>query len=261
MTGSFSSNRRRTRGFAHVPGVQSKGFRMESEGLEQAASGSEFSLLSLLFEADIIVKLVLVILLIASVWSWSVVVEKYFSMGSARKKAKQFEESFWGGRTDDYELRPGQGGNDAGSRVFAAAAREWADARRGTRPDEAAAMVERAERSMRAAIDREIGKQSNGLAVLATIGSASPFIGLFGTVWGIMNAFLKIGEKQDTSLATVAGPIAEALFATGLGLVAAIPAVIFYNKFSGDLAKFADQLDAFAQDVLVRLSRRATDGS
>lgn len=233
---------------------------MESEGLQQAATGSEFSLFSLLLEADIVVKLVLLALLVASIWSWSVVVEKLFSLSSARKKAKAFEEAFWSGRTDDYELRPGQGGNDAGSRVFASAAREWSDARRGLPAVEQPALVERAERSMRAAVDREIGKQSGGLAVLATIGSASPFIGLFGTVWGIMNAFLKIGEKQDTSLATVAGPIAEALFATGLGLVAAIPAVIFYNKFSGDLAKFADQLDNFSQDILVRLSRRASEG-
>ena len=112
---------------------------------------------------------------------------------------------------------------------------------------------------MRASVDREIGKASSGLGVLATVGSASPFIGLFGTVWGIMNAFLKIAEQQDTSLGTVAGPIAEALFATGLGLVAAIPAVIFYNKYTGDLTRFADQLDSFSQDVLVRLSRRASD--
>ena len=120
-------------------------------------------------------------------------------------------------------------------------------------------MVERAERAMRATVDREIGKAGRGLGVLASVGSVSPFIGLFGTVWGIMNAFVNIAAKQDTSLGTVAGPIAEALFATGLGLVAAIPAVIFYNKYTGDLTRFADQLDTFAQDVLVRLSRRASD--
>jgi biopolymer transport protein TolQ len=114
---------------------------------------------------------------------------------------------------------------------------------------------------MRAAVDREVGQAGKGLSVLATIGSASPFIGLFGTVWGIMNAFLNIAEQQDTSLGTVAGPIAEALFATGLGLVAAIPAVIFYNKFTSDLTQLADQLDAFSQDVLVRLSRRASDAT
>jgi len=107
----------------------------------------------------------------------------------------------------------------------------------------------------------EFIRLQKGLGFLATVGSTSPFIGLFGTVWGIMNAFLKIAEAQDTSLGTVAGPIAEALFATGLGLIAAIPAVIFYNKFTADLTKLGDQLDSFSQDVLVRLSRRASDAT
>lgn len=233
---------------------------MESDGLQQGiGTSTDITLLGLLSEADPIVRLVLFSLVIASLWSWAVIFSKMFSLGGARKKARHFEENFWSGRGDDFEGRPGQSGNDAASRVFSAASREWADARRGTAPEEAAALVNRAERAMRASVDREIGKASSGLGVLATVGSASPFIGLFGTVWGIMNAFLKIAEQQDTSLGTVAGPIAEALFATGLGLVAAIPAVIFYNKYTGDLTRFADQLDAFSQDVLVRLSRRASD--
>ncbi|MEZ5998832.1 MAG: protein TolQ [Hyphomonas sp.] len=232
---------------------------MESDAIGTAASNSDFSLIGLIFEADPVVKLVMLALLGASIWSWIVIGEKLFTMGAARKKARQFEEAFWNGRTEDLDLRPGSGG-DAASRVFSAAAREWADARRvAPGSGEAAAVVNRAERSMRATIDRELGKAGNGLSVLATIGSASPFIGLFGTVWGIMNAFLNIAEQQDTSLGTVAGPIAEALFATGMGLVAAIPAVIFYNKFTGDLTRLADQLDTFSQDVLVRLSRRASD--
>ncbi|KCZ51082.1 protein TolQ [Hyphomonas pacifica] len=235
---------------------------MESEAIGTAASHTDFSLISLIMAADPIVKLVLLFLLLASVWSWMVIGEKLFSLGSLRRKAKQFEEAFWSGRTEDFDMRPGVGGNDAASRVFASAAREWSDAKRITAtPEEAAAIVSRAERSMRASVDRELGKAGNGLGILATIGSASPFIGLFGTVWGIMNAFLNIAEKQDTSLGTVAGPIAEALFATGMGLVAAIPAVIFYNKFTGDLTKLGDQLDAFSQDVLVRLSRRASDSA
>ncbi|MEZ5946139.1 MAG: protein TolQ [Hyphomonas sp.] len=232
---------------------------MESDAIGTAASNADFSLIGLIFEADPVVKLVMLALLAASIWSWVVIGEKLFSMGAARKKARQFEEAFWNGRTEDLDLRPGAGA-DAASRVFSAAAREWADARRVVPGSgEAAAIVNRAERSMRATIDRELGKAGTGLSVLATIGSASPFIGLFGTVWGIMNAFLNIAEQQDTSLGTVAGPIAEALFATGMGLVAAIPAVIFYNKFTGDLTKLADQLDTFSQDVLVRLSRRASD--
>lgn len=232
---------------------------MENEGLGSDIDTGGFSLMELLLEADPIVKIVLVILLIASIWSWSVIIEKHFSLGSLRKKAREFEDGFWSGR-DDFDPRPGQANNDAASRVFAAAHREWSDARRSHNSSEAvSSMIDRAERGMRAAVDREVAKASGGLGVLASVASASPFIGLFGTVWGIMNAFLTIDAKGDTSLGVVAGPIAEALFATGLGLVAAIPAVIFYNKYSGDLNKFADQLDTFSQDILVRLSRRASE--
>ena len=235
---------------------------MEEEAIGNVSTSGDFSLLTLLGEADIVVKLVLVALLLASIWSWIVIGEKLFSLGGLKKSALQFEEAFWNGRAGEFDLRPGQGGKDPASRVFVSAAREWQDAGRAlATPAEASAIVMRAERSMRAAVDREIGRAGNGLSVLATIGSASPFIGLFGTVWGIMNAFLNIAEQQDTSLGTVAGPIAEALFATGLGLVAAIPAVIFYNKFTSDLTKLADQLDSFSQDVLVRLSRRASDAT
>lgn len=220
---------------------------------------SDFSLIGLLLEADIVVQLVMLILVIASIWSWAIIIEKWFALSSARKKSAQYEEAFWSGRLEDMESRPGAG-SDPASRVFSSISREWNDARRGVASaGEAKAVVERAERSMRAAVDREMNKQSGGLGVLASVASASPFIGLFGTVWGIMNAFLKIGEAGDASLVTTAGPIAEALFATGLGLVAAIPATIFYNKFSTDLNRLADQLDTFSQDVLVRLSRRGSE--
>ncbi len=221
-----------------------------------AADEAGFSMVGLLLDADPIVKAVLVVLLIASVWSWAIIVEKLFTLGGARRSARKFEENFWSGRMDEMEARPGAGGDPA-ARVFAAISREWNDARRGIGVGEqSSALVNRAERTMRAAVDRELTRQSGGLGVLASVASASPFIGLFGTVWGIMNAFIEIAERQDTSLAAVGGPIAEALFATGLGLVAAIPAVIFYNKFSTDLNRLADQLDTFSQDVLVRLSRR-----
>ena len=232
---------------------------MEEQTLGEVASGETFSLLGLLAEADIIVKMVLLVLLIASVWSWAVVAEKTFVIGGARKKAKKFEDAFWGGRADEFEMRPGQTPDNAGARLFASISREWRDAN-SVSSAEHGSLVSRAERSMRASVDREVARVGTGLGVLATIGSVSAFIGLFGTVWGIMNAFLNIEAKQDPSLAVVAGPIAEALFATGMGLVAAIPAVIFYNKFSGDLNRYADALDAFSQDVLVRLSRRASDG-
>lgn len=232
---------------------------MEEQALSEVVSEGGFSLFGLLADADMVVQLVLLVLLIASVWSWAVVAEKTFAIGGARKKAKSFEDAFWGGNTDDFDMRPGEAPTNAGARLFAAISREWRDAR-NVPPTEHSALIERAERAMRATVDREVTRVGSGLGVLATIGSVSAFIGLFGTVWGIMNAFLNISEKQDPSLAVVAGPIAEALFATGMGLVAAIPAVIFYNKFSGDLNRYADALDAFSQDVLVRLSRRASEG-
>jgi biopolymer transport protein TolQ len=232
---------------------------MQSQALAEVHSPGAFSMLDLLLAADPVVKAVLIALVIASIWSWAVVAEKFFAIGGARKKAKAFEEAFWNGRADDYEIRPGQNSNNAGAKLFASISREWRDAK-SVSPSEHGALVARAERSLRATVDREVGRVSNGIGALATIGSSSVYIGLFGTVWGIMNAFLNISAQEDTSLAVVGGPIAEALFATGLGLIAAIPAVIFYNKFSGDLNRYADTLDAFSQDLLVRLSRRASDG-
>lgn len=232
---------------------------MESQALADVHTPGTLSMIDLLLAADPVVKAVLIALVIASIWSWAVVAEKFFAIGGARKKANEFEEAFWNGRADDYDVRPGQSPNNAGARLFAAISREWRDAK-SISPNEHAALVARAERSLRATVDREVGSVSNGIGALATIGSSSVYIGLFGTVWGIMNAFLNISAQEDTSLAVVGGPIAEALFATGLGLIAAIPAVIFYNKFSGDLNRYADTLDAFSQDLLVRLSRRASDG-
>ena len=232
---------------------------MNPEAMADVHAQGTFSMLELLLAADPVVKAVLIALVIASIWSWAVVAEKYFAIGGARKKAHEFEEAFWNGRADDYEIRPGQNPDNAGAKLFASISRVWRDAK-SISPSEHGALVARAERSLRATVDREVGRISNGIGALATIGSASPFIGLFGTVWGIMNAFLNISAQEDTSLAVVGGPIAEALFATGLGLIAAIPAVIFYNKFSGDLNRYADTLDAFSQDLLVRLSRRASDG-
>lgn len=222
-------------------------------------AAGDFSLIGLLLDAHIVVQLVLVALIIASLWSWAVILEKQFTLGGERKAALKFEDAFWAGRTEDMGGRPGQDASDAAGRVFAAASREWAEARRVSSEDQISGLVDRAERAMRATVDREVGRVSRGTGVLATVGSASPFIGLFGTVWGIMYAFINIAASQDTSLGVVAGPIAEALFATGLGLIAAIPATIFYNKFTSDIGRFADQLDAFSQDVLVRLARRASE--
>ncbi len=230
---------------------------METEALASAA-GHSFSLYSLFLAADIVVKGVMALLVIMSIWSWAVIVDKFFSIGGAVSRAKAFENAFWSGRSmDELDERVSDRPKDSMARVFASASREWRDSRRANLTEhQSKALIERAERLMRAATDREISRTENGLASLATIGSASPFIGLFGTVWGIMNAFRDIAAARESNLAVVAPGIAEALFATALGLIAAIPAVIFYNKFAGDVGRFSDRLETFVQEVIVRLSRR-----
>lgn len=223
-------------------------------------SGAEqITVFSLFLQADPVVKVVMLILAIASIWSWAVAVDKWMQFGDLEQSARKFERDFFSGRTvDEIDDRGSDKPRDAMARVFAAASREFREARRTGMPtgDAANLLLARADRLMQAQVSRELGRASRNLGVLATVGAASPFIGLFGTVWGIMNAFTDIAEQQQTNLAVVAPGIAEALFATGLGLVAAIPAVIFYNKFSGDLDRFADRLETFSDEVAARLSRR-----
>jgi biopolymer transport protein TolQ len=225
-------------------------------------SGAEqITVWSLFLEADPVVKGVMLILGIASVWSWAVAVDKWLQFGDLESHARKFEREFWSGRTaDDMDERGGDRPRDALARVYAAASREWREARRtGISGDAAQQMLDRVDRLMAAQIAREMGRASRNLGVLATVGASAPFIGLFGTVWGIMNAFTNIAAQQQTNLAVVAPGIAEALFATALGLVAAIPAVIFYNKFTGDLDRFGDRLDTFSDEVNARLSRRLSE--
>ncbi|MBI1338959.1 protein TolQ [bacterium] len=224
--------------------------------------GEEFSLFALFLKADLIVKIVMGILVFASVWSWAVAFDRWLSVSAARRKARQFEEAFWSGAPiDDISDRVSEKPSDAMARVFSAGAREWKDARRVNLVSEsqAAVLVERARAQMAVAVNREGARMEQGLPTLAIIASSSPFIGLFGTVIGIMNAFRDIAVARETNLAVVAPGMAEALFATALGLGAAIPALIFYNKFVGDVGKFTESMDMFAQEFAVRLSRRLTD--
>ena len=220
-------------------------------------SGAEqITILSLFLQADPVVKGVMLILAVASIWTWAVAVDKWLQFGDLESHARKFEREFWSGRSLD-DLDGGDRPRDALSRVYAAAAREWREARRAGAPaDNAQLMLDRVDRLMQAQIAREMQRASKSLGLLATVGASAPFIGLFGTVWGIMNAFTNIAQQQQTNLAVVAPGIAEALFATALGLVAAIPAVIFYNKFTGDLDRFGDRLDTFSDEVAARLSRR-----
>ncbi|GAM96451.1 motA/tolQ/exbB proton channel family protein [alpha proteobacterium U9-1i] len=223
---------------------------------------NQMTVLSLFLQADPVVKGVMLVLAVASVWSWAIAVDKWLQFGELESNARKFERAFWSGRSfEDFEGGGDDKARDALSRVFAAAAREWREARRagGLSAEAAGMLIERVDRLMSAQISREMGRASRNMGVLATVGASAPFIGLFGTVWGIMNAFTNIAAQQQTNLAVVAPGIAEALFATALGLVAAIPAVIFYNKFTGDLDRFGDRLDTFSDEVNARLSRRLSE--
>jgi biopolymer transport protein TolQ len=180
--------------------------------------------------------------------------------------AQAFEDAFWsGGSLDKLYDDTGANPRDAMSIVFVAAMREW---RRATsrgladagRADLRASLVSRIDRSMNFTITREMERMERGMNLLASIGSVSPFVGLLGTVWGIMSSFQSIAESKNTSLAVVAPGIAEALFATALGLAAAIPAVIAYNKFAGDLERFGARLETFAQEFSTLLARQLDEG-
>ena len=234
---------------------------MQATTLEPIHNG-DFSFWSLFVRADWVVKLVMIILIVASIWSWAIAVDKGITMFLLKRRAKLFEETFWSGKTLD-ELSRAMGGDtrDPMARVFAAAMREYDESMTSPRNDAAILSTrERIDRVMNLVVSRELSKAERGLSVLATIGSASVFIGLFGTVWGIMNSFRAIAASQNTNLSVVAPGIAEALFATALGLIAAIPAVIFYNKYSSDIDKYAGRLEGYADELSAILSRKISKG-
>ncbi len=228
---------------------------MEAETLALAQE-MDFSFWGLFIRATLTVKIVMLILIVASVWAWAIIVDKFLSYRKARREAVNFDRSFWSGEPLDAlfdQLGPEPEGRS--ERVFVAGMMEW---RRSHREDGGliANAQSRIDRSMDVAIQKEADVLQRGLPVLATVGSTSPFIGLFGTVFGIMHSFIQIAEQQNTSLVVVAPGIAEALLATGLGLLAAIPAVIFYNKFSADADRIVGNYEAFADEFSTILSRQ-----
>ena len=224
-----------------------------------ASLGGGYSFLDLFLMADIVVKAVMIGLIVASIWSWAIIFEKIFAFRRARREADRFEQMFWSGQSLD-ELYAGlsRGRTFSMASLFVAAMREWKRSVEGNIRALGGIQM-RVEKVMDVTITREMEQLERRLLFLATVGSTAPFIGLFGTVWGIMNAFTNIAQQQQTNLAVVAPGIAEALFATALGLVAALPAVIFYNKFAGDLERFGDRLDTFSNEVAARLSRRLSE--
>jgi biopolymer transport protein TolQ len=219
----------------------------------------DVSIYGLFMQADIVVKAVMILLAGVSLWSWAVAIDKFFQFKDLNARGAEFEKLFWSGRQLEEVARAAQGRTkDPFGRVFLAGAQEWSESARAGLADGTAVQLaqDRCDRVMRAAITRELSNAGRGLSILASIGSSAPFIGLFGTVWGIMNSFTAIAANQQTNLAVVAPGIAEALFATALGLAASIPAVLFYNKFAGDLDRFADRMEAFSDEAVARLSRR-----
>jgi len=219
-------------------------------------TSSDLSLLTLFWHAHWIVKTVMVGLLVCSVWVWAIAIDKTVLYARTRRATDRFEQAFWSGESLE-ELyrslvsRP----TDSMAALFVAAMREWKRSFEAS-PRSFAGLQMRIEKVMEVTIAREVERLERRLLVLATVGSAGPFVGLFGTVWGIMTSFQSIAASKNTSLAVVAPGIAEALFATAIGLVAAIPATIFYNKFASEVNKQAQRLEGFADEFSAILSRQ-----
>jgi len=223
------------------------------------ASSGGMSVVSVFLRADPIVKTVMVILLIASLWSWTIIINKLLAFGTLKRRATKFEKTFWSGQSLDELFQQFAARADHPMAVtFISALREWRRAFEGGAPREALVpgIKDRIEKAMSVTILRETDGLERQLGFLATVGSTAPFVGLFGTVWGIMNSFTAIAAQHNTTLAVVAPGIAEALFATAMGLLAAIPAVIFYNRFVNEIGRYTTRLDAFADEFSAILSRQ-----
>jgi biopolymer transport protein TolQ len=220
------------------------------------AQDIDFSLVALFARATLTVKVVMILLVLASFWSWAIIIQKFLNFRRARAEAAAFDAAFWSGEPlDELFERIGPEPRGASERIFASGMLEW---RRSHREDGRliAGAQARIDRSMDVAIAKEAEGLNGGLSFLATVGATAPFIGLFGTVWGIKHSFEQIAISQNTNLAVVAPGIAEALLATGLGLLAAIPAVIFYNKLSADSDRIVGGYEAFADEFATILSRQ-----
>ncbi len=232
---------------------------VDAVALAGSVDGQDLSVIALFLRADVVVKLVLFALIMASFWSWAIIFEKWMKLRRLAASATQFEDAFWsGGSLEDLYDRIGAKPIDPMTAVFGAAMREWrrTSARGLTDNVMQAGLHQRVDRVMQVTLGREMQGLERYMTFLASVGSTAPFIGLFGTVWGIMHSFQAIASSKNTTLAVVAPGIAEALFATALGLVAAIPAVIAYNKLSSDLGRYANRLEAFAGEFGAILSRQ-----
>jgi biopolymer transport protein TolQ len=234
-----------------------------ADALAGALSSHSFSAIAIFLRADWVVKSVLVGLALASLWSWTVIIDKAFRFAALTRQANSFENSVNSGRSlEDIAVEAGERPAQALPRMLQAALKEWRDARANGglagpgAESQAAMLIQRIDRMLDGVIARETRRVEEGLGALAIVATASPFVGLFGTVWGIMHAFQAIAAQKNTNLAVVAPSIAEALFTTAVGLAAAIPAYIFYNKFATEAGRFAGRLESFADDLATAVARR-----
>ena len=222
------------------------------ETVDLATNSLDFSFLTLFLRADWVVKSVIIILILASVWSWTVIVSKLIRIKKINFISAEFEELFWSGNSleDLYDTLQ-EGSEDPKVNVFCAGMEEWKKSKKKLKINNQAtinSLKERMTRSMNSCFSREIESVEKNLTFLATAGSTAPFVGLFGTVWGIMNSFQSIAIAQNTNLAVVATGIAEALFATALGLFVAIPSVVAFNKISSDINKVSLSIEDFMNE-------------
>jgi biopolymer transport protein TolQ len=222
-----------------------------------AASGAPRHLnpVQLFLDADIVVQVVMIGLILASVWTWMIIVSFWIRIGGVRRRCDRFEKGFWSARDFEAYLEESGGGDVPSARVVSAGLAEWKRTA-GAKAIDREGGRQRLGSAVDAAVAQEADVLADRLNFLATVGSVAPFVGLFGTVWGIMNSFFQIGAQQNSSLTVVAPGISEALFATAIGLFAAIPAVIAYNRFSHRVNQFEARLQRFADRLHASLTRQ-----
>jgi biopolymer transport protein TolQ len=225
---------------------------------QSALTPESFTIFAVFMRADWVVKAVLLGLFVASIWSWTVIIDKLVRFSALNRQADSFEREVASGRSlEEVAADAGAEPRHALPRMLQAALRDWREDRGKTGGETSTALLlQRIDRALDSIIARESARVEDGLGSLAIVATSSPFIGLFGTVWGIMHAFQAIALEKNTNLAVVAPAIAEALFATAVGLAAAIPAYIAYNKFSTDAGKFTSRLEGFADELSAAVSRR-----
>lgn len=232
-------------------------------GIENAttvATNMDLSIITLFMQATLTVKCVIILLLACSFWSWTVIFAKVSFLNKIRASADKFEEAFWNcGSIETFFDRMKNTGEDPFISVFVTGMKEWRRAKKKQSELSNISTEARINSMMRVAIGREIDELERHVGFLASVGSTAPFVGLFGTVWGIINSFEAIAASQNTSLASVAPGIAEALFATALGLIVSIPAAVGYNKIAADISRYQNRLEAFVDEFSAIISRQIED--